>query len=70
MRAVTEKEVDVLAFQASRVLRNPEVVKYLNWLDGEYEREGRPTPAHADARFLVETLFRTKRLKRSDAGLC
>jgi hypothetical protein len=68
MRAVTGKEVDVLAFQASRVLRNSEVVKYLNWLDGEYEREGRPTPAHADARFLVETLFRAKRLKRDVAA--
>ena len=56
MGAVTKKEVEILAFQASRVLNNVSVKKYLRWLDGEYKSEGRPTPAHADARYLVETL--------------
>lgn len=54
---VTREEVDVIGFQASRVLRNPEVQKYLEWLDGEHKREGRTERAHDDARFLAETLF-------------
>lgn len=56
MGALTPSEAQIFAFQASRVLNNPEVKKYLDWLDGEYAREGRPTPAHADARYLVQTL--------------
>jgi len=60
MKVVTREEVDVIAFQASRVLRNPEVQKYLQWLDGEYQREGRTERAHDDARFLAKTLFGQK----------
>jgi hypothetical protein len=56
MGALTTSEAQVFAFQASRVLRNPEVDKYLAWLDNEYAREGRPTSAHGDARYLVKML--------------
>jgi hypothetical protein len=65
MKVLTANEVDILAFQASRVLRNSEVGKYLNWLNGEYKEEGRPIPAHADALFLVKTLFDNNKLERS-----
>jgi hypothetical protein len=68
MNALTANEVDILAFQASRVLKNSEVKKYLDWLNGEYKKEGRPTPAHADALFLVETLFANNKLERSSAA--
>jgi hypothetical protein len=60
MKVLNTEEVDIIAFQASRVLKNSEVIKYLNWLDEEYVQEGRPAPAHKDARFLVETVL-TKR---------
>lgn len=54
--AISSSEASIFAFQASRVLNNPEVKKYLNWLDGEYKKEGRPTPSHSDSRYLVNTL--------------
>ena len=57
MRVVSVEEVDIIGFQASRVLRNPEVKEYLKWLDGEHRGEGRSKRAHDDARYLVETLF-------------
>jgi hypothetical protein len=57
MRVVTISEVKVFAFQAFRVLRNPEVEKYLAWLDNEYKREGRTQRSHDDARYLVERLM-------------
>jgi len=50
--AVTLDEVSIIAFQASRVLGNPEVEKYLDWLDKEHAHEGRRVPAHSDARYL------------------
>ncbi|HEU0054366.1 MAG TPA: hypothetical protein VFQ39_14360, partial [Longimicrobium sp.] len=59
MKAVTANEVQIFAFQASRVLRNSEVRKYLEWLDREYERENRPTPAHADARYLAAAVLKS-----------
>lgn len=46
------EEVRVLAFRIGRVLENPEVLKYLAWLDQEYERMGMRVRAHGDARFL------------------
>lgn len=60
MGVITPEEVSVIAFRASRVLENPSVRRYLDWLDREYSRLGRPTPAHADARYLVEVISRTK----------
>ena len=53
---VSIDEVSILAFQASRVLRNSEVRKYLAWLDGEYRSEGRVQAAHMDARYLMMAL--------------
>jgi hypothetical protein len=64
MGVLSTREVSIIAFQASRALRNSEVRKYLNWLDVEYKREGRPTPVHSDALYLVQTVLPT--LKRSD----
>lgn len=46
------EEVRVLAFRVGRVLENPQVLKYLAWLDQEYQRMGMRVKAHADARFL------------------
>ena len=66
--AVTLDEVSIVAFQASRVLGNPEVDKYLKWLDEEYEREGRPGPAHSDARYLMGAIKATTRTRRSKTG--
>ena len=54
MRVITKKELEIISFQASRVLHNPEVEKYFIWLDNEYQKVGRPTPAHPDARFLSD----------------
>ena len=54
--SLTPSEAEIFAFQASQVLKNDEVVKYLAWLDDEYARQGRPVPAHKDAKDLVETL--------------
>ncbi|MCA1594060.1 MAG: hypothetical protein LC754_15700 [Acidobacteria bacterium] len=68
MGALTATEVEIFAFQASRVLRNSEVKKYLNLLNRDYEIEGRPTPAHEDALSLVETLFENSKLERSTAA--
>lgn len=58
MGAVSIKDVDLIAFQASRVLRNPEVKKYLDWLDGEYANEDSRLPAHSDARYLIKKLYK------------
>lgn len=49
-------EAEIFAFQALQVLENPEVIKYLAWLDEAYASKGRPVPAHKAAKFLVETL--------------
>lgn len=54
--SLTSSEAMIFAFQASQVLKNDEVVRYLAWLDEEYARQGRPVPAHKDAKDLVETL--------------
>jgi len=54
--AIPITEVQILAYQASRVLNNPQVQEYLQWLDATYYREGIPTLSHADARFLVKSL--------------
>lgn len=55
-KSLTPSEAEIFAFQALQVLKNVEVIKYLVWLDEEYARQGRPVPAHKDAKFLVETL--------------
>ena len=56
MDGLSLREVSILGFQVSRVMGNSEVQRYLAWLDGEYKREGRPTPAHDDARYLAKSL--------------
>jgi hypothetical protein len=54
---LSKEEVSILAFQASQVLRNSEVIKYLKWLDDEYKGLDRPTPAHSDARYLAQIVL-------------
>lgn len=54
--SLTISEAQIFAFQASQVLKHPEVIKYLTWLDGYYAKQGLPVPAHEAAKFLVETL--------------
>jgi hypothetical protein len=56
---ISVDDLRILAFEASRVLHNPEVKRYLNWLDSEYRLVGRPTPAYARARKLAERLLAT-----------
>jgi len=64
MGAVTISEVQILAYQASRVLNNPEVQKYLEWLDATYYREGIPSLPHKDAKFLVKCLSEENTFRR------
>lgn len=49
-------DMRILSFETTRVLRNPEVERYLTWLDSEYRMEGHPTPAYAGARNLARLL--------------
>lgn len=56
MGVLTIKEVEIIAFQASRVLENPEVKKYLDWLDKDYQAIV-ARKAHQDARSLAENLL-------------
>jgi len=51
-------DLRILAFEASQVLHNPEVERYLTWLDKEYRLVGQPTPAYAGARRLAKRLYR------------
>lgn len=53
-QVLKESEIAILGFQALRVIDNPEVQKYLAWLDDEYRMVGRPVPAHSGARKLAE----------------
>jgi hypothetical protein len=50
-KVFTESDVDIFGFQAVRVIDNPEVRKYLNWLDDEYSMVfGSKQIAHSNAR--------------------
>lgn len=55
---LNKEDVNIIAYQAARVLNNAEVQKYLVWLDGWYKKVGRLHPAHADARYLVQHLLK------------
>ena len=61
MKALTMDEVSLIAYQAQRVLENPEVSAYLDWLDGEYARDSRPLPAHREARELAKAITAARR---------
>jgi hypothetical protein len=56
-----ETQARIFAFQASRVLDNEEVQKYLRMLDADYKGEGL-NEAHPDARYLVSRLIPGRRL--------
>lgn len=56
LSTLTVSEARIMAYQASRVLRNPEVSKYLTWLESVYAEEGIGVRPHDDARYLVEQL--------------
>lgn len=55
---VSSRNLSIISFEASRVLHNPEIERYLVWLDNEYLLVGQPGPAYAAARRLGER-FRT-----------
>jgi len=61
LEVLTFDEVRLFAFQASRVLQNQEVQKYLAWLEIQYKKYGDPplTP-HEDALSLAEELLGTE----------
>jgi hypothetical protein len=52
-------DLSMIAFEASRVVHNPEVERYLTWLDEEYRQAGYPTPAYEGARRLARRLITT-----------
>jgi len=60
---LTMDEVGLIAYQAQRVLRNSDVQAYLHRLDGAHKSDGRPTPAHRDARNLAQAIARERRLR-------
>jgi hypothetical protein len=62
-------EVNMIAFQAIVVLRNAEVQEYLSWQTTEYERFGRPTPAHKDALDLADMMEAYAKRWRKEHGL-
>jgi hypothetical protein len=45
---------EILAFRSSRVLHNPQIAKYLQWLDEDYAAMGHRDPAFARARRLAD----------------
>jgi hypothetical protein len=49
-------ELEIFSFEASRVLHNAEIQKYLDWLDDEYRSVGRPAPAFPLARALANRI--------------
>jgi hypothetical protein len=51
-----KEEIPIIRFDASRVLRNPEIIKYLAWLDGQYKSVGVRTPAFECARDLASRI--------------
>lgn len=53
---ISQENLATIRFEASRVLHNPEVERYLSWLDKEYRQVGQPGPAYAAARRLGERL--------------
>jgi hypothetical protein len=59
MGVLDKQQAGLFAFQASRVLRNAEVRKYLALLDRDYRAEGLGE-AHADARYLLTTVIPQK----------
>jgi hypothetical protein len=65
--AIPIMEVQILAYQASRVLNNTHVHEYLQWLDATYSREGILNSSHADARFLVKSLSKENLRTRKSA---
>ncbi len=56
MGVLDKQQASLFAFQASRVLRNKEVQKYLALLDRDYQAEDLEQ-AHADARYLLATVI-------------
>jgi hypothetical protein len=50
---LSKEKAQMIRFQASRVIRNPEVQKYLAWLDGQYHGAGVSGGSHAKARLLA-----------------
>jgi hypothetical protein len=58
-KQMSPDDLQMFAFEASRVLHNPEVKKYLSWLDAEYRLVGQPGPAYAAARKLANRILTT-----------
>jgi len=64
LRAISARELDILAFQVLRVMDNPEINKYLKWLASEYEERSHVMP-HRDAQYLAEQLKKLREEKLS-----
>jgi hypothetical protein len=53
---IAEQELPIIIYEANRVLHNPEIVKYLEWLDGKYDTMGIPGTAYPYARTLTRRI--------------
>jgi hypothetical protein len=53
---LTRKDVNLIAFRVYRTLKNEEVEKFLQYLDGDYKQFSPDFRAHDDARYLFEKL--------------
>ncbi len=53
---IRDDEIPIIGFEASRVLKNPEIMSYLTWLDNEYRLVGVKGPAYGGARKLVRRI--------------
>lgn len=56
LKAMTDTEARLFAFQAAQVFKNRHVDAYLKWLDGERQMYGGDVPAHKAARDFVSRL--------------
>lgn len=57
-KIVSLSEIDILAFQAKRVLENKSIKAYLDWLDSEYHDESMGRKSHPHARKMVKDLMK------------
>ncbi len=61
MKLLDIKEIEFLIFEIAQVFKNTQVLKYIQWLETEYQKHGtlgtnQRTRPYDDARWLIETL--------------
>ena len=54
-KVILPRDIKVLGFEAIRVMKNPEVIRYLEWLDKDYDEIlGSNVQSYSDARALCK----------------